>query len=117
MSRDLVTLTDVAIALADIRKYVTGISKEAFVGDDKTHSAVLHKLMVIGEAIKRLSPEFRQAHSDVPWKTYAGFRDVLIHQYDDINLETVWDIVTNELPEFRDQVEPLLPPLTDSDAH
>jgi uncharacterized protein with HEPN domain len=115
MSRDLVTLTDVAIALADIRKFVAEISKEEFVHDDRTQSAVLHKLMVIGEAIKRLSPGFRQTHSDVKWKQYAGFRDVLIHQYDDVNLETVWDIATNELPELRAQIELLLPPLTDSD--
>lgn len=109
MSRDIVTLTDVYIALVRIREFIAGVTKEEFVGDEKTHSAVLLKLMVIGEAIKRLTPEFREAHSEVKWKEYAGFRDVLIHQYDDVNLETVWDIVTNELPELLSQVERVLP--------
>ncbi|MCI0333054.1 MAG: DUF86 domain-containing protein [Planctomycetes bacterium] len=109
MSRDIVTLTDVYIALVRIREFVAGMTKEEFVSDEKTYSAVLLKLMVIGEAIKRLAPDFRQAHSDVKWKEYAGFRDILIHQYDDVNLETVWDIVTNELPEFFAQVERILP--------
>jgi uncharacterized protein with HEPN domain len=109
MSRDVVTLTDAYIALIAIRDFVAGMTKDEFVSDDKTQSAVLHKLMLIGEAIKRLSSDFRQAHSGVDWKGYAGFRDVLIHQYDDVNLETVWDIVDNELPLLLAQVERLLP--------
>ncbi len=109
MSRDLVTLADVYIALVRIREFIAGLTKEEFLGDAKTHSAVLHKLLIIGEATKRLSPEFRRGHPDVNWKEYAGFRDVLIHQYDDVNLETVWDIVANELPELFTQVERILP--------
>ena len=109
MSRDIVTLTDIYIALVGIRHFVAGMTKDEFVRDDKTNSAVLLKLMLIGEAIKRLSPDFRQAHADLDWKGYAGFRDVLIHQYDDVNLNTVWDIVSNELPVFFAQVERILP--------
>jgi uncharacterized protein with HEPN domain len=109
MSRDIVTLADIYIALVRIHEFVANMTKDQFLGDVKTQSAVLHRLLIIGEATKRLSPAFRQAHSDVKWKDYAGFRDVLIHQYDDVNLETVWDIVTYELPELFRQIEPLLP--------
>jgi uncharacterized protein with HEPN domain len=109
MSRDLVTLADVYIALTRIREFIADMTRDDFVDDEKTHSAVLLKLMIIGEAIKRLSSEFREAHSEVNWKEYAGFRDVLIHQYDDVNLETVWDIVTNELPVMFERVARILP--------
>jgi uncharacterized protein with HEPN domain len=109
MSRDLVTLADVYIALVHIREFVAGMNRDEFVSDEKTHSAVLLKLMVIGEAIKRLSPDFRTAHPQVNWKDYAGFRDVLIHQYDDVNLGTVWDVVANELPALFVHVAQILP--------
>lgn len=109
MSRDIVTLADIYIALVRIREFIANMNEDEFLGDGKTQSAVLHRMLVIGEATKRLSPDFRQAHSEVNWKEYAGFRDVLIHQYDDVNLETVWDIVTNELPKLFAQVERILP--------
>jgi uncharacterized protein with HEPN domain len=71
---------------------------------------VLHQLTVIGEATKRLSPEFRQAHPDVKWSEYAGLRDILIHQYDGVNLEWIWDAVQHDLPVLLANVKPLLPP-------
>jgi uncharacterized protein with HEPN domain len=109
MSRDFVTLADIYIALVRIQEFIAGMSKDEFLGDSKTQSAVLHRLLVIGEATKRLSSDFREANSGVNWKEYAGFRDVLIHQYDDVNLETVWDIVTDELPEFFSRIRQILP--------
>jgi uncharacterized protein with HEPN domain len=60
--------------------------KDAFLADAKTQSAVLHQLLVIGEAVKRLSPEFRAAHPEVPWKLIAGTRDKLIHFYEGVDL-------------------------------
>jgi uncharacterized protein with HEPN domain len=109
MSRDLVTLADIYIALVRIQEFIAGMTKEEFLDDVKTQSAVLHRLLLIGEGIKRLSSDFRDAHPEVNWKEYAGFRDVLIHQYHDVNLSTVWDIVTNELPELFAQVARILP--------
>jgi uncharacterized protein with HEPN domain len=82
----------------------------AFLADAKTQSAVLHQLLVVGEAVKRLSPEFRAAHPEVPWKLIAGTRDKLIHFYEGVDLEQVWGMVTSDLPELIRWIEPLAPP-------
>jgi uncharacterized protein with HEPN domain len=70
---------------------------------------VLHQLLVIGEAVKRLSPEFREVHPGVPWKLIAGTRDKLIHFYEGVDLEEVWRMLTSDLPELIRQIEPSAP--------
>ena len=62
--------------------FVQGFDKTSFINDWKTRSAVLYQLTVIGEAVKRLSKEFRTEHSQIPWTLIAGMRDNLIHGYD-----------------------------------
>jgi len=76
------------------------IGKTEFLDDVKTQSAVLHQLLITGEAVKRLSPEFRTAHPEVPWKLIAGTRDKLIHVYEGMDLEEVWKMVISDLPEL-----------------
>ena len=86
------------------------MNKAAFGADRKTQSAVLHQLMVIGEAVKRLSPEFRERHGGIPWSAIAGMRDHLIHGYDLVDLEEVWKTATADVPSLLTALEPLVPP-------
>ena len=72
--------------------------------------AVERQLMVIGEAVKRLSPEFRASHSGIPWSAIAGMRDHLIHGYDIVDLEEVWKTATVDVPDLLTALEPLVPP-------
>jgi uncharacterized protein with HEPN domain len=51
----------------------------------------------MGEATKRLSPEFRKNHPEIPWRQMAGMRDILIHNYDDLDLDTVWNVATKSI--------------------
>ena len=64
---------------------------------------------MVGEAVKRLSPEFRAAHLEVPWRLIAGTRDKLIHFYEGVDLEEVWKMVTSDLPELIRLIEPMVP--------
>lgn len=70
--------------------------------------AVIRNLEVIGEAVKGLSESLRQANPDVPWKQVAGMRDVLIHHYFGVKLDTVWMVVIDHLPKLKQRVEELL---------
>ncbi|HNS19398.1 MAG TPA: DUF86 domain-containing protein [Sedimentisphaerales bacterium] len=68
--------------------------------DRKLCLSLVHLLEIIGEAAKGVSPEFRRKHPDLPWKKIAGLRDRLIHGYFDVNLDIVWQTVTEDLPHF-----------------
>ena len=110
MQRDQVTLLDIARAARLAADFVADMDREAFLADTKTQSAVLHQLLVVGEAVKRLSDEFRAAHAETPWGLIAGMRDKLIHAYDEVDLDQVWVTVQRDVPALLRQIEPVLPP-------
>jgi uncharacterized protein with HEPN domain len=83
--RDTATLLDIQRASLKVIQFQQGINKTDFMQDDKTQSAIVFQLMIVGEAVKRLSQEFRAQHPEIPWQLIAGMRDNLIHNYDDID--------------------------------
>ena len=85
------------------------ISKVVFLDDHKTQSAVLYQLIVMGEAVKRLSGGFRAQHAEIPWSLIAGMRDHLIHGYDIVDWDEVWKTATSDVPDLLMKIEPLLP--------
>ena len=109
MARDDATLLDIANAARLIESFIQGMTKESFLLDTKTQSAILHQIMVIGEAAKRLSQPFREQHSMLPWSLMAGMRDHLIHGYDAVDLGEVWKTATGDIPDLLDKLEPILP--------
>jgi uncharacterized protein with HEPN domain len=109
MSRDDVTLIDIVNAGKRIQNYVVGRDKDSVESDSQARAAVLYEFLVMGEAVKRLSPEFRAGLADVPWNQIAGMRDVLIHGYDRVNFDRVWLAIERSLPELLDVLIPLIP--------
>lgn len=109
MSRDDAFLLDILKAARLAIEFRGAADRSSFLDDAKTQAAILHQLLVIGEAVKRLSEEFRTTHPQVPWKLIAGTRDKLIHHYEGVDLEEVWTMVTSDLPRLVRFVEPLAP--------
>lgn len=72
--------------------------------DLRTQDAVIRNLQVMGEAVKKISPETRDAHPEIPWKDIAGMRDRVVHDYFGISLEIVWDVVVNHVPPLLEQL-------------
>ena len=90
-----------------ILEFTEGFDKRTFVNDRKTRSAVLYQLTVVGEAVKRLSKEFRAQHAHIPWALMAGMRDHLIHGYDLVDWDEVWQTAKKDIPDLLRKIEQL----------
>src|SRR2546429_9738345 len=105
MPRDFeVYLTDIRAAIGKIRSYTAGLSREAFAQDAKTIDAAIRNLEIIGEAAKMVPESVRATYPSVEWRKIAGLRDILAHQYFEVDLDIIWDILTNKLPELERQI-------------
>ena len=80
------------------QEFTEGMSFTDFQSDQKTKFAVVRCVEVIGEAVKRIPESFREQHPDIPWKAMAGMRDRLIHGYDVVDDEIVWNTVSHTIP-------------------
>jgi len=109
MWRDEATLLDIAQAARRIVSFVRGVDEASFAANAEKHWAVVAQLLVIGEAVTRLSPEFRSSHPEIEWTKISGMRNRLIHGYDKIRWDLVWRTATEAVPQLLEQIEPLLP--------
>jgi len=98
---------DIINAANLILEFIHGFNKETFIDDWKTRSAVLYQLTVVGEAVKRLSKEFRAQHTHIPWALIAGMRDHLIHGYDLVDWDEVWQTAKKDIPDLLLKIEQL----------
>jgi uncharacterized protein with HEPN domain len=110
MWRDATWLLDMLLAGHKALDYAKGLNQDEFMESGLYQDAIVRQLAIVGEAAKRVSAEFRDAHPEIPWKRIAGFRDVVIHDYFRVNLQEVWRILQIDLPALVDALEPLVPP-------
>ena len=103
-----VYLVHISECIGRIQAYTAG-GEGAFASNSMIQDAVVRNLEVIGEAAKRIPEEFRAANPGVPWKGFAGLRDVLIHQYEGVDLTQVWRVVESILPEMAAHINALIP--------
>src|SRR3546814_62219 len=103
--RDDALVSDLREAAARIRMYLDGLDYAGFLGDIRTQDAVVRNLEILGEAAKRLSPEFRAHHPQIEWSQIAGMRDRLIHHYFGVNWEIVWNVVQERLPDLIEHLD------------
>ena len=105
---DKVYLLHIRDAIDRIQTYLQDMDKAVFFERTLVQDGVIRQLEIIGEAVKRLSPELRKQYRDVPWKNVAGMRDKLIHDYFGVDLEAVWKTAQEDLPPLQVRVAGIL---------
>lgn len=104
-------LNHIRQAAIDACSFVEGQRKEDFLADKRTQQAVILSLLIIGEAATKLLQnygDFLIRHPEVPWSSMKGMRNRLAHGYFDINLDVVWETVSNALPSLLDRMSAAL---------
>lgn len=110
MWRDDAYLLDMLLAARKVLEFTRGVSWEQFERDDLVQNAVMRQLQIIGEAARKVSPEYVRDHPQVPWRDIVGMRNRLVHEYFRILPGRVWDVVDKHIPELVRLLEPLVPP-------
>ena len=102
---DLELLHDIKQSIERILAYTKQMSFQKFQEDYKTQDAVFRNFEIIGEATKGLSSSIKQSAKDIPWPKLAKFRDKLIHHYFGLDVEVVWEIIDEFLPELNSKIQ------------
>jgi uncharacterized protein with HEPN domain len=110
MSRDDTYLLDVLESARAAIEYLKGKSWDDFRADMLCQDAVIRRLEIIGEAARRISAETQQRYPHLPWRAMRETRNVVIHEYDAVELDTIWDILQNDLPALVSELEQIIPP-------
>jgi uncharacterized protein with HEPN domain len=109
MKKDpLVYIDDIRDSIEAIKRYTAGLTKEDFFSSAEKQDAVFRRLELIGEAANRLPHEFRNQYSLIPWYKIVGMRNVLIHEYDSIDLDRVWETIKRDIPELEEYIKSIL---------
>jgi uncharacterized protein with HEPN domain len=98
-------IDDILRSISKIERFVDGYDFEAFKADDKTVSACVREIEVIGEAAKQIPSEVTAEHLNIPWSLMAKMRDKMIHWYFEIDEEIVWKVIKEQFPTLKADIE------------
>ncbi len=102
---DQVYLEHILESIRKVEDFVNGITQTEFDNSVLIQDAVIRNFEIIGEATKKISKQFTQLHSEIPWQDMAGMRDKLIHDYLDVDIEVVWKTVKSDLPHLKEMIQ------------
>jgi len=101
-------IEDILDYIERIEKSVKNLTGKKFKSDNMLIDATVRRLEIIGEAAKNISDKTREKYPEIPWKDIAGFRDVIIHGYFKVDLNTVWKVIKDDLPKLKEKINKIL---------
>ncbi len=110
MSRDDTYLVDILESAKIALDYVAGKTWDQFYEDMQCQDAVLRRIEIIGEAARHISPQFQNKHPQIPWRDLTMLRNLVIHQYDAVDINQVWDTTQKRLPSLVNELSKIVPP-------
>lgn len=108
MKDDMLYLIHISECVERIERYVSEGGKDQFMSSTLIQDAVLRNLQTMAESIQRLSDASQSAHPEIEWRKISGFRNVLVHDYLSVDLERVWLVIENDLPELKHAINAML---------
>ena len=99
---------DIIDAMDKAETAIAGVDYDHFAADFMINFVVVRALEIVGEATKRLPMSLRDQYPAIPWKDMAGMRDIMIHNYNRVNLKIVWKVVTEDIPQVKPQLQQIL---------
>lgn len=99
---------DMLASIDRIEEYTNGMSHHDFIADAKTRDAVLRNIQVLGEAANRVPLDFRTMHPQIEWTKIIRSRNIVTHDYDAVDFDIIWKIITVHLPQIKNSLENIL---------
>ncbi|MGL5080903.1 MAG: HepT-like ribonuclease domain-containing protein [Microcoleaceae cyanobacterium] len=112
-NRDVASVWDMVQSIQRIQAFTSDLNFDEYLNDIRTISAVERQFEILGEAARRITDAFRQAHPDIDWQRIVGLRNIVAHRYDEVRQDILWTIIHSELDPLLVQLESILPPLPD----
>ena len=111
---DAAHLWDMLDAARSEVRFVSLKSFEEYLEDEVLQAALERKIEIIGEAARRISEDFKRLHQTVPWRQIIAQRNVIVHEYGEIDQSLIWNVIKENLPNLITTVERLIPPTPDA---
>lgn len=106
MKRDeLLFVGDILGSMNLIERFSKGLTKETFMKDELRQSAIVRQIEIIGEAVKNISDETKEKYPKIEWRKIAGTRDIIIHGYFKVDIETVWKTIKEDIPDVKEKIQ------------
>lgn len=109
MLRDKSSLIDILNACESIAKFIGNKSIDNFYEDEILQAAIIRKFEIVGEASNRISDDLKNNYSELPWKKMKALRNILIHMYDELDLDIIWDTAIRDIPGLKNKIEKIIP--------
>ncbi len=104
----IVFVKHISDSIRRIDSFMGGVSEENFLNNEEKQSAVVRQLEIIGEAVKNIPDSFMKKYPIIPWNDIAKTRDKIIHHYFGVDLNTIWKVVNENIPELKKEIEEIL---------